>query len=147
MVGGYHFTAQQYNHATQARRQPGSNFKPFFYAGAIESGHTAATIYNDAPVVLPGGDLEQVYRPSNWKDEFEGDLRLRQALYKSKNLVSLRVILALGAQKAIDYVSRFGFDTSTFPVNVQLAFGGGTIALTQLAVSFQPLTLPNVDAA
>ncbi|MBT3564638.1 MAG: peptidase, partial [Gammaproteobacteria bacterium] len=130
MVGGYHFTAQQYNHATQARRQPGSNFKPFFYAGAIESGHTAATIYNDAPVVLPGGDLEQVYRPSNWKDEFEGDLRLRQALYKSKNLVSLRVILALGAQKAIDYVSRFGFDTSTFPVNVQLAFGGGTIALT-----------------
>ena len=135
MVGGYHFTAQQYNHATQARRQPGSNFKPFFYAGAIESGHTAATIYNDAPVVLPGGDLEQVYRPSNWKDEFEGDLRLRQALYKSKNLVSLRVILALGAQKAIDYVSRFGFDTSTFPVNVQLAFGGGTIALTPLEVA------------
>ena len=135
MVGGYHFTAQQYNHATQARRQPGSNFKPFFYAGALESGHTAATIYNDAPVVLPGGDLEQVYRPSNWKDEFEGDLRLRQALYKSKNLVSLRVILALGAQNAIDYVSRFGFDTSTFPVNVQLAFGGGTIALTPLEVA------------
>jgi penicillin-binding protein 1A len=135
MVGGYHFTAQQYNHATQARRQPGSNFKPFFYAGALEAGNTAATIYNDAPVVLPGGELEQVYRPSNWKDEFEGDLRLRQALFKSKNLVSLRVILTLGAQNAIDYVSRFGFDTSNFPVNVQLAFGGGTIALTPLEVA------------
>lgn len=135
LVGGYDFKAQQYNHATQARRQPGSNFKPFFYAGAIENGLTAASIYNDAPVVLDGGDLEEVYRPSNANDDFAGPLRLREALYKSKNLVSLRVILDYGPANAIDYVSRFGFDTSNFPRDVQLAFGGGTIALTALEVA------------
>tara|TARA_R110002072_G_scaffold104099_1_gene228397 strand:- start:10197 stop:12563 length:2367 start_codon:yes stop_codon:yes gene_type:complete len=135
LVGGYDFNAQQYNHATQAKRQPGSNFKPFFYAGAIEDGLTAASIYNDAPVVLDGGDLEEVYRPSNANDDFEGPLRLREALYKSKNLVSLRVILDYGPENAIDYVKRFGFETSTFPRNVQLAFGGGTIAITPLEVA------------
>jgi len=135
LVGGYDFKAQQYNHVTQARRQPGSNFKPFFYAGAIENGLTAASIYNDAPVVLDGGDLEEVYRPSNANDDFDGPLRLREALYKSKNLVSLRVILDYGPANAINYVSRFGFDTSNFPRDVQLAFGGGTIALTPLEVA------------
>jgi len=135
LVGGYDFKVQQYNHVTQARRQPGSNFKPFFYAGAIENGLTAASIYNDAPVVLDGGDLEEVYRPSNANDDFDGPLRLREALYKSKNLVSLRVILDYGPANAINYVSRFGFDTSNFPRDVQLAFGGGTIALTPLEVA------------
>lgn len=135
LVGGYDFRAQQFNHATQARRQPGSTFKPFFYAGAIENGLTAASIYNDAPVVLDGGDLEEIYRPSNANDKFDGPLRLREALYKSKNLVSLRVILDYGPANAINYVSRFGFDTSNFPRDVQLAFGGGTIALTPLEVA------------
>ncbi|MFT7243011.1 MAG: penicillin-binding protein 1A [Candidatus Azotimanducaceae bacterium] len=135
LVGGYDFRAQQYNHATQARRQPGSNFKPFFYAGAIENGLTAASIYNDAPVVLDGGDLEEVYRPSNVNDNFDGPLRLREALYKSKNLVSLRVILDYGPANAISYVSRFGFDTTNFPRDAQLAFGGGTIAITPLEVA------------
>lgn len=135
LVGGYDFRAQQYNHVTQARRQPGSNFKPFFYAGAIENGLTAASIYNDAPVVLDGGDLEEVYRPSNANDNFDGPLRLREALYRSKNLVSLRVILDYGPANAINYVSRFGFDTTNFPRDVQLAFGGGTIAITPLEVA------------
>jgi penicillin-binding protein 1A len=135
LVGGYDFRAQQYNHATQARRQPGSNFKPFFYAGAMTNGLTAASIYNDAPVVLDGGELEETYRPSNATDSFDGPMRLREALYRSKNLVSLRVILDYGPDKAIDYVSRFGFDTSNFPRDVQLAFGGGTIALTPLEVA------------
>ena len=135
LVGGYDFRAQQYNHVTQARRQPGSNFKPFFYAGAIENGLTAASIYNDAPVVLDGGDLEEVYRPSNVNDNFDGPLRLREALYRSKNLVSLRVILDYGPANAINYVSRFGFDTTNFPRDVQLAFGGGTIAITPLEVA------------
>ena len=135
LVGGYDFNAQQYNHVTQARRQPGSNFKPFFYAGAMTNGLTAASIYNDAPVVLDGGDLEETYRPSNSSDKFDGPMRLREALYRSKNLVSLRVILDYGPDKAIDYVSRFGFDTSNFPRNVQLAFGGGTIALTPMEIA------------
>jgi len=135
LVGGYDFNGQQFNHATQARRQPGSNFKPFFYAGAMENGLTAASIYNDAPIVMPGGELEQVYRPRNSGDKFRGNMRLREALYRSINLVSLRVILDYGPQNAIDYVKRFGFDTTNFPRNVQLAFGGGTIAITPLEVA------------
>ncbi len=135
IVGGFDFRARQFNHATQARRQPGSNFKPFYYAGAMENGLTAASIYNDAPIVLPGGELEETYRPKNSGDRFYGNLRLREALYRSINLVSLRVILDYGPANAIEYVSRFGFDTSNFPEDVQLAFGGGTIALTPLEVA------------
>lgn len=134
IVGGFDFRAKQFNHATQARRQPGSNFKPFYYSGALEDGLTAATIYNDAPLVLPGGEQEQVYRPRNSGNKFHGNIRLREALYRSINLVSIRVILDYGPEKAVDYVSRFGFDTSDFPKDVQLAFGGGTIALTPLEV-------------
>ncbi len=134
MVGGFDFTARQFNHATQARRQPGSNFKPFFYSGAMENGLTAASIYNDAPIVLPGGQLEETYRPRNSGDVFHGNIRLREALYRSINLVSLRIILDYGPKNAIDYVSRFGFDTANFPRNAQLAFGGGTIALTPLEI-------------
>ena len=135
LTGGYDFTELEFNHVTQARRQPGSNFKPFFYAGALENGLTAATIYNDAPITLPGGELEEYYRPRNSGDRFRGNINLREALYRSINLVSLRVILDYGPQNAIDYVARFGFDTSNFPNNVQLAFGGGTIALTPLEIA------------
>jgi penicillin-binding protein 1A len=135
LAGGYDFARQQFNHALQARRQPGSIFKPFFYAGALENGLTAASIFNDAPVVLPGGQLEELYRPSNSGDKFRGNMRLREALYRSVNLVSLRVILDYGPDNAVDYVSRFGFDTSQFPRNVQLAFGGGTIALSPLEIA------------
>lgn len=134
LVGGFDFRAKQFNHATQARRQPGSNFKPFYYAGALENGMTAASIYNDAPMVLPGGELEETYRPKNSGDVFQGNIRLREALYRSINLVSIRVILDYGPENAVDYVSRFGFDTSSFPKDLQLAFGGGTIALTPLEV-------------
>ena len=135
LVGGYDFNLNQFNHATQAKRQPGSNFKPFFYAGAMEGGVTAASIYNDAPVVLPGGELEEQYRPKNSGSQFRGNIRLREALYRSINLVSLRVLLDYGPDNAIHYVKRFGFNTDGFPRNVQLAFGGGTIALTPLEVA------------
>ncbi len=135
IVGGFDFNAKQFNHATQARRQPGSNFKPFYYAGAMENGLTAASIYNDAPLVLPGGELEEVYRPKNSGDKFHGNIRLREALYRSINLVSIRVILDYGPEKAVNYVSRFGFNTDNFPRDLQLAFGGGTIALTPMEVA------------
>ncbi len=135
MVGGYDFLDNQFNHVVQAKRQPGSNFKPFFYAGALENGLTAASIFNDAPIVLPGGKLEEVYRPSNSGDKFMGNIRLREALYRSINLVSLRVILDLGPDNAINYVKRFGFDTSAFPHDAQLAFGGGTISLSPLEIA------------
>lgn len=143
IVGGFDFDAKQFNHATQARRQPGSNFKPFYYSGAIENGLTAASIYNDAPLVLPGGELEQTYRPRNSGDVFQGNIRLREALYRSINLVSIRVILDYGPRNAVDYVARFGFDTSNFPNDLQLAFGGGTIALTPLEVVTAYATFAN----
>jgi|TARA_B100000315_G_scaffold117893_1_gene108083 penicillin-binding protein 1A len=143
LVGGYSFQSQQFNHATQARRQPGSNFKPFFYAGALESGLTAASIYNDAPLVLPGGALEETYRPRNSGDTFEGNLTLREALYRSINLISLRVLLDYGADNAIQYVKRFGFDTGNFPKDAQLALGGGTIALSPLDLATGYATFAN----
>jgi len=143
LVGGYDFETRQFNHATQARRQPGSNFKPFFYAGALEKGLTAASVFNDAPLVLQGGELEQVYRPSNAGDKFRGNLTIREALYRSINLISLRVLLEYGAENAIQYVQRFGFDTETFPKNVQLALGGGTIALTPLELATGYATFAN----
>ncbi|MFP6806236.1 MAG: PBP1A family penicillin-binding protein [Pseudomonadales bacterium] len=143
LAGGYDFNLKQFNHATQAKRQPGSNFKPFFYAGALENGRTAASIYNDAPIVLPGGEQEETYRPRNSGDIFHGKMRLREALYRSVNLVSLRVILDFGADNAIRYVKRFGFDTTNFPRNVQLAFGGGTIALTPIDIATGYATFAN----
>ena len=143
LVGGFDFKQNQFNHVTQARRQPGSSFKPFYYAGALENGLTAATIFNDAPLVLPGGELEETYRPKNSGDAFQGNIRLREALYRSINLVSIRVLLDLGPENAIEYVSRFGFDTSNFPKNLQLAFGGGTIALSPLEVATAYATFAN----
>ncbi|MBC08849.1 MAG: peptidase [Gammaproteobacteria bacterium] len=143
LVGGYDFKQNQFNHVTQARRQPGSSFKPFYYAGALENGLTAATIFNDAPLVLPGGALEETYRPKNSGDAFQGSIRLREALYRSINLVSIRVLLDLGPENAIKYVSRFGFNTSNFPKDLQLAFGGGTIALSPIEVATAYATFAN----
>lgn len=143
LIGGYDFDDNQFNHVTLARRQPGSDFKPFVYAGALESGMTAATVFNDAPLVLPGGEQEQVYRPTNAGDSFRGNITLREALYRSINLVSMRVLLAYGAENAVDYVKRFGFDTRNFPHDVQLALGGGTIALTPLELATAYATFAN----
>ena len=135
LVGGYDFHQRQFNHALQARRQPGSNLKPFFYAGALEQGLTAASIFNDAPMTLPGGELEESYRPSNSGDEFLGAIRLREALYRSINLVSLRVLLDMGSSQALEYISRFGFETRSFPRDAQLALGGGTVGVTPLEIA------------
>ncbi len=135
LAGGYDFNLKQFNHALQARRQPGSNIKPFYYAAALSEGATAASLYNDAPVVLPGGELEEKYRPKNSGSDFRGTLTLREALYRSVNLASLRVLLDLGIDKAIDHMARFGFDPTMFPRNVQVAFGGGTIATTPLDIA------------
>ncbi|MEE4361065.1 MAG: PBP1A family penicillin-binding protein [Pseudomonadales bacterium] len=132
LVGGFDFDANQFNHATQATRQPGSNFKPFVYAAALDAGITPASIYMDAPLVFEDDNLEGLYRPKNDNGNFGGPTRLRTALYRSVNLVSMRVLLDVGAGRVIDYASRFGFDTRTFPRNLQLAIGGGTMALTPL---------------
>lgn len=132
LVGGYDFRRLQFNHALQAARQPGSSFKPFVYAAALDAGRTPASIYLDAPLVFSDENLESLYRPRNDSGNFRGPTRLRQALYQSINLVSMRVLLDVGAGNVIDHVGRFGFDTRTFPRNLQLAIGGGTMALTPL---------------
>ncbi len=138
MVGGYDFAINQYNHALQAARQPGSGFKPFVYAAALANGVTPASMFMDAPLVFDDQNLESEYRPDNDNNRYNGPTRLREALYRSINLVTMRVLLEVGAGEILDYSRRFGFDTTTFPRNTQLAVGGGTMAVTpmQMAVAY-----------
>ncbi|MCZ6617411.1 MAG: PBP1A family penicillin-binding protein [Gammaproteobacteria bacterium] len=132
LEGGFDFGMNQYNHALQAARQPGSGFKPFVYSAALHHGITPASIFMDAPLVWDDPLLESQYRPENDNNRFNGPTRLREAFYKSINLISMRVLLKVGAGNVMDYVSRFGFDTATFPRNTQLAIGGGTMAITPI---------------
>ena len=132
IVGGFDFSANQFNHALQASRQPGSGFKPFVYSAALDRGVTPATIFMDAPLVFEDENLETTYRPKNDGSRFNGPTRLREALYRSINLVSIRVLMAVGAGPVVDYVKRFGFDTTDFPRNTQLAIGGGTMGVTPI---------------
>lgn len=132
MVGGFDFRQSQFNNAIQAARQPGSAFKPFIYSAALEAGETAASIFNDAPLVFEDASLEAMYRPRNDSGQFGGPTRLRPALFRSVNLISMRLLLKVGANEIIDHIARFGFDTASFPRNLQLAIGGGTMALTPL---------------
>ncbi len=132
LAGGFDFGMNQYNHALQAARQPGSGFKPFVYSAALDAGVTPASIFMDAPLVFDDQNLESEYRPDNDNNRYNGPTRLREALYRSINLVSMRVLLEVGAGRILDYVPRFGFDTATFPRNTQLAIGGGTMAVTPI---------------
>jgi penicillin-binding protein 1A len=138
LVGGFDFFARQYNHALQATRQPGSAFKPFIFSAALERGYSPASIFLDAPLVFDDENLEAAYRPQNFGGRYYGPVSLRDALARSMNLVSMRVLMAIGARNAIDYSGRFGFDTSSFPRNTQLALGGGTMGVTpmQMAVAY-----------
>lgn len=135
LEGGFDFQMNQYNHALQAARQPGSGFKPFVYSAALNKGITPASVFMDAPLVFDDKNLESQYRPDNDNNRYNGPTRLREGLYRSINLVSMRVLLRIGAGPALDYVRRFGFDTSTFPRNTQLAIGGGTMAVTPMEMA------------
>ncbi|NCF45461.1 MAG: peptidase [Proteobacteria bacterium] len=129
LVGGYDFYRNQYNYALQAQRQPGSGFKPFVYSSALTRGITPADIFLDAPLVFEDENLESQYRPENDNNRYNGPTRLREALYRSINLVSMRVLLKVGAGKVLEDVSSFGFDMTSFPRNTQLALGGGTMTV------------------
>ena len=133
--GGFDFHINQYNHALQAARQPGSGFKPFVYSAALNAGITPASMFMDAPLVFDDKNLESQYRPDNDNNRYNGLTRLREGLYRSINLVSMRVLIDIGAGPTLDYVHRFGFDTSGFPRNTQLAIGGGTMAVTPLEMA------------
>ena len=133
MVGGFDYFKNKFNRATQARRQPGSNFKPFIYSAALERGYTAATVINDAPVVFDDDSLEATWRPENYSGKVYGPTRMREALIKSRNLVSIRILQSIGLKYAIDYVQRFGFEREHMPYDLSLALGSGTYSPLQMA--------------
>ena len=136
IVGGLGFELSKFNRATQAQRQPGSNFKPFLYSAALEAGFTAASIINDAPVVMQDTSLEDIWRPENDGGKFHGPTRLRWALTKSRNLVSIRLLQQLGTSALIDYASQIGFDTSDFAQDLSLALGTHAMSPLDLATAY-----------
>jgi len=133
LVGGFDFYESKFNRVTQANRQPGSSFKPFVYTAAIDKGFTAATIINDAPVVFDAPGLEDAWRPENYSGQFYGPTRLRQALIKSRNLVSIRLLRDIGIGYAVRYAQRFGFQRASLPRDLSLALGSGTLTPLELA--------------
>jgi penicillin-binding protein 1A len=133
LVGGFDYFGNAWNHVTQAKRQPGSGFKPFLYSCALEHEFTPASIIMDAPVVVADGGIEQTWRPENDGGNFSGPTRLREALVHSRNLVSIRLLRAVGTSDVIEYASRFGFDPATMPNNLTLALG--TLPATPLEVA------------
>jgi len=136
LLGGFEFQRSKFNRVMQALRQPGSNFKPFIYSAALEKGYTAATLINDAPVVVNDSALEGAWRPKNYSGKFFGPTRLRWALAKSRNLVSIRILRAIGVQYALQYVERFGFDSKDLPHNLSLALGSASVTPIQLATAY-----------
>jgi penicillin-binding protein 1A len=137
LVGGFDYERNKFNHATQALRQPGSAFKPFIYSAALEKGFTPATIINDAPFFVPaekaGGEA---WEPKNYDGKFEGPMRLRVALAHSKNLVTIRVLQAIGPQYAQDYIARFGFDPKLHPAYLTMGLGAGAATPMQMATAY-----------
>ena len=137
LVGGFDFGRNKFNHVTQAWRQPGSSFKPFIYSAALEKGFTAATVVPDEPVVLEAEQTgSQRWEPKNYDGKFEGPMRLRTALTKSKNMVSIRVLDAIGPKYAQEYVGRFGFDIERHPPYLTMALGAGSVTAWQLARAY-----------
>jgi penicillin-binding protein 1A len=139
VVGGFDFLQSKFNRVTQAQRQPGSSFKPFLYTAALEHGLTPATIINDAPIVFADVGAENVWRPENDEGKFYGPTPLRKALYKSRNVVSIRVLQRLGIDNAINYVQRFGFTKSQLSRNLSLALGTLGATPMQMASAYSVL--------
>lgn len=131
--GGFDFYHNRFNRVTSAIRQPGSNLKPFLYTAALENGFTAATAINDAPIVFDDAALEDIWRPENDSGKFYGPTRLREALYNSRNIVSIRLLREIGLTKARNSMKRFGFEDSELATNLTLALGSE--ALTPLKIA------------
>lgn len=136
LVGGYEFAVSKFNRATQAMRQPGSNFKPFIYSAALNHGFTPSSYVNDAPIVFDTPGLEGAWRPENYSGTYYGPTQLRDALANSRNLVSIRVMREIGIDKTLTHIGRFGFDPNAMPHNLSLALGTGEITPLQLASGY-----------
>jgi penicillin-binding protein 1A len=136
MVGGFDFNLQQYNHVTQAMRQPGSTMKPFIYSAALDMGYSPATRILDEPLEMPGENAGENWAPQNDDGKFEGEVTLRQALTHSKNVPSIRLLRAIDVNYAHDYISKFGFDTARQPNNLTLVLGTGSVTPLELASAY-----------
>ena len=139
LVGGYDFYYSKFNRVTQAKRQPGSGFKAFIYSAALDNGFTPASLINDAPVVFDDPSLEGAWRPENYSGKFFGPTRLRYALTKSRNLVSIRLLRSMGVEAALEHIARFGFDPDELPKNLSLALGSADVTLLQMARAYAVL--------
>ena len=137
LVGGFDFDRNKFNHVTQALRQPGSSFKPFIYSAALEKGFSPATVVNDAPLYFDASQTgSEPWEPKNYDGKFEGPMRLRTALMKSKNLVTVRVTQAIGTQYAQDYITRFGFDPKLHPPYLPMGLGAGAASPLQMVAAY-----------
>ena len=137
LVGGFDFGRNKFNHATQAWRQPGSSFKPFIYSGALEKGFTPVSIVEDEPISFPASVTgSQAWEPKNYDGKYEGPMRLRTALAKSKNMVSIRLLQASGVHFIQDYVTRFGFDADKHPAYLTMALGAGSVTPWQMVTAY-----------
>lgn len=137
LVGGFNFQRSKFNRVTQSSRQPGSSFKPFIFAAALNKGYTLATMINDAPLVVKDpSQADSLWRPHNVKYKFNGPTRLRQALAKSVNLVSIRILDDIGIDYAIDFAGRFGFKKTTLPRSLSLALGSLTVSPIDITAAY-----------
>ena len=137
LAGGFDFTISKFNRVTQAYRQPGSSFKPFIYSAALEHGSTAATVINDTPVVISSAELEAVWRPTEYSGRFYGPTRLREALVRSMNLVSVRLLLfEAGIGNTVRHIAKFGFGDAALPRNGSLALGAGSASPLDIAQGY-----------
>ena len=137
LVGGYDFHSKTFNRATQAKRQPGSTFKPFIYSAALAKGMTAATVVNDAPISLPGQGINgRTWEPKNADGRYSGFITMRQALTYSKNMVSIRLLMATGIPYAQQYIQRFGFNPADHPAGYSMSLGTGLATPLQMAEGY-----------
>jgi len=137
MVGGFDYSKSKFNHVTQAWRQPGSSFKPFIYSAALEKGFTPATVINDAPLFFDAGATgSQPWEPKNYDGTFDGPMSLRNGLAKSKNMISIRILKAIGPAYAQEWITRFGFDADKHPAYLTMALGAGSVTPLQMATAY-----------
>jgi penicillin-binding protein 1A len=137
MVGGFDYSKSKFNHVTQAWRQPGSSFKPFIYSAALEKGFTPATVINDAPLFFDAGTTgSQPWEPKNYDGTYDGPMTVRRGLAKSKNMISIRILKAIGPPYAQQWIKRFGFDADKHPAYLPMALGAGAVTPLQMASAY-----------
>ena len=136
LTGGFSFVQSNYNRVTQARRQPGSSFKPFLYSAALDHGYTPASLVNDAPLVFNDGTQGGDWRPRNSSGDFLGPIRLREAFYRSRNLVSIRLMQDIGVDQSLTYMERFGFSREELPRNLSASLGTPELTPLQIATGY-----------